>query len=394
MREYGIFIYVNFLRGEMCMLDTQLSFLDFGLLLVVCLLMYFFKKQLFKIEVSTCHKELNMNQITSFQKKYGGNHLSHLIYLQDKEVFWAMDQKVIISYKRIANKLIVLGDPIGEASNFLGAIKEFDEYSQKRGLKPIYYQVNPKYMANYQQMGYQFLKLGEEGLVNLSEFSTEGKQKAKLRTSLNKLSRSSYTFRVVHPPYTTNLMSEVKAISDSWLGDSKEKGFSVVSFSEEYVSRFPLAILCDGHGKIVAFATLANDYKNSISIDLMRKSTDSPNGTMDVLFVHIFCWAKEHNYQTCSLGMAPLANVGTNCSSFHVEKLLRLAYLHGNSLYKFKGLKAFKSKFASGWEPKYLAYKRTWLPIVLIQLILLINSKPRPTYLMVDKIKYLLKRAS
>lgn len=376
------------------MFDTQISFLDFGLLLFVCLIIYYFKRQLFKIEVSTCHKEMNMDQITSFLKKHGGSHLSHLIYLQDKEVYWAMNQKVLIAYKRIANKLIVLGDPIGDTALIQDGIKEFDEYSRKRGLVPVYYQVNSQNLDLYQEMGYYSLKLGEEGLVNLKNFSLEGKRNSKLRTSMNKLSRNSFTFRVLHPPYSNKLMSEIKDISDAWLGENKEKGFSVVSFSEDYVSRFPLATLCDGEGNIVAFATLATDYKNSISIDLMRKSTNSPNGTMDVLFVHIFYWAKEHHYQSCSLGMAPLANVGTNCSSFHFEKLLRLAYLHGNSLYKFKGLKAFKSKFACGWEPKYLAYKKSWLPIVLIQLILLINSKPNPTYIMVDKLKFLLKKAS
>ncbi|QOR68301.1 DUF2156 domain-containing protein [Cytobacillus suaedae] len=376
------------------MFDTQFSFLDFSLLLFICLIMYFFKKQLFKIEVTTSHKELNMDQITSFLNKHGGSHLSHLIFLQDKEVYWANNQKVLIAYKKISNKLIVLGDPIGDPSFIEDGIREFDEYSRKRGLKPVYYQVNTQNMALYQDMGYQFLKLGEEGLVNLNNFTLEGKKNGKLRTSMNKLSRDSFTFHVIHPPYSNKLISNIKTISDSWLGDNKEKGFSVVSFTEEYVSRFPLATLCDGQGTIVAFATLATDYKNSISIDLMRKTTDSPNGTMDVLFVHIFNWAKENHYQVCSLGMAPLANVGTSCSPFHFEKLLRLAYLHGNSIYKFKGLKAFKSKFACCWEPKYLAYKKTCLPIVLIQLILLINSKPNPTYVMVDKIKYFLRKAS
>ncbi|MBE4909011.1 DUF2156 domain-containing protein [Bacillus luteolus] len=376
------------------MFDTQFSFLDFSILLIICLIMYFFKKQLFKIEVTTCYKELNMDQITSFLKKHGGSHLSHLIYLQDKEVYWTTNQKVLIAYKRIANKLIVLGDPIGDPS-FIGyGIREFDEYSRKRGLKPVYYQVNTQNLDYYKDMGYEFLKLGEEGLVNLNNFTLEGKKNGKLRTSMNKLTRSSFTFRVIHPPYSNKLISDIKTISESWLGNNKEKGFSVVSFTEEYVSRFPLAILSDGQGNIVAFATLATDYKNSISIDLMRKTDDSPNGTMDVLFVHIFNWAKEHHYQFCSLGMAPLANVGTSCSSFHFEKLLKLAYLHGNSLYKFKGLRAFKSKFACGWEPKYLAYKKTWIPIVLFQLILLINSKPNPTYVMVDKLRYFLRRAS
>jgi phosphatidylglycerol lysyltransferase len=44
-------------------------------------------------------------------------------------------------------------------------------------------------------------------------------------------------------------------------------------------------------------------------------------------------------------------------------------------MYNFKGLKEFKSKFASRWEPKYLAYKKTFLPVTILQLLFLINYK-------------------
>ncbi|TKC14731.1 phosphatidylglycerol lysyltransferase domain-containing protein [Robertmurraya kyonggiensis] len=74
----------------------------------------------------------------------------------------------------------------------------------------------------------------------------------------------------------------------------------------------------------------------------MRKYSDSPHGTMDVLFIHILNWAKNDGYQTCSLGMTPLSNVGSCKHSFTGEKIIRFAYLYGNSMYNFKGLKEFK----------------------------------------------------
>nr|WP_263323478.1 phosphatidylglycerol lysyltransferase domain-containing protein [Neobacillus sp. Marseille-Q6967] len=337
-------------------------------------------------------EELELERIIPFLEEKGGNHLSHLILLQDKDVYWAQGGKVLIAYKKIGNKLVVLGDPLGEEASIQAAIQEFNEYSKSLRLTPIFYQISSRFMHYYHDTGYRFLKLGEEAIVNLDYFTLEGKQGAKLRTRLNKFSRNSYTFNVINPPYSNDLLSELRVISDSWLGDQKEKGFSVVSFSEEYVSCFPIALLSDPEGNIVAFATLGNDYKKTINIDLMRKSSESPHGTMDVLFIHIFKWAKEHGYQHCSLGMAPLAHVGDSPFSFKKEKLARFAYLHGNSFYKFKGLKEFKSKFACTWEPKYLAYKKSFLPILVVQLLLLINSQPHPK-LVVDKIKYLFKKA-
>jgi phosphatidylglycerol lysyltransferase len=335
----------------------------------------FIKKQGEKMKSPTSNNDLHYDELSSFLQENGGNHASHLIFLKDKEIFWSKERDVLIVYKRIANKLMVLGDPIGDEVKIQEAIKDFCEYSKSRGFKPVFYQISPQYMHYYHDTGFRFFKVGEEGLVNLQQFSLEGKQGAKLRTRLNKFTRNSYTFSVVHPPYSNHLLSELKHISDSWLGSQKEKGFSVVSFSKEYVSRFPIALLHNPEGKVIAFATLASDFQNTVTIDLMRKYSDSPHGTMDVLFIHIFQWAKNNGYQICSLGMSPLSNVGNCKYSFTCEKLIRLAYLYGNSLYNFKGLKEFKSKFTTDWEPKYLAYKKTFLPLTILQLLFLINSK-------------------
>ncbi|WP_066049372.1 phosphatidylglycerol lysyltransferase domain-containing protein [Robertmurraya korlensis] len=340
----------------------------------------------------TEHKD---EQVLSFLQENGGNHASHLILLRDKELFWAVQQKVLIAYKKIANKLVVLGDPIGNEVYMSDAIKEFHEYCDQLGLTPVFYQISARFMHVYHETGFSFMKLGEEGIVNVKNFSLAGKQGAKLRTKFNKFARENFHFRVVSPPYSHSLLTELRAISDEWLGDQKEKGFSVVSFSEEYVSSFPVALLTNTEGQVVAFATLPTDYKDTVTIDLMRKTTSSSYGTMDVLFIHIFQWVKEHGYEYCSLGMAPLANVGKSKYSITCEKLIRYIFLHGNALYKFKGLQEFKGKFTSSWEPKYLAYKKSPLLLVIIQLILLINQPPLSTKTnkVVRKLKYLIKKA-
>ena len=331
------------------------------------------------------NKDLCENQLVShnerlqyFLKEQGGNHVSHLIFLKDKNEFWTKDGDVLIVYKQIFNKLVVLGDPIGEESKIQLAISEFDEFCKSKRLKPIFYQVSPKYMGFYHDMGFRFVKLGEEAITELTCFSLEGKKSAKLRTKMNKLLRKGFTFQVIEPPHTQTILRELKAVSDSWLGKEKEKGFSVVSFHEDYVARFPVALLRDPQGKVVAFATLASDYKQTVIIDLMRKSEQSPHGAMDVLFVKIFEWAGKRGYRNCSLGMAPLANVGNHKQALLSEKMIRLVYLYGNHTYNFKGLKEFKGKFATSWEPKYLACRKSFLPLTFLQLIFLVNRRQQP----------------
>ncbi|TKD72329.1 phosphatidylglycerol lysyltransferase domain-containing protein [Pseudalkalibacillus hwajinpoensis] len=353
--------------------------------------MIYLKKWITDFRSPSYEPEFDVEQVSAFLKEHGGHHLSHLMLLKDKEIYWAQQGNVLIAYKQIANKLVVLGDPIGVESLVFEAMKEFCEYGENNGLTPVFYQVSPRYMAYYHELGYRFLKLGEESVMDLDGFSLAGKKGAKLRTRCNKFARNSFSFSVVHPPYTNELLSTLSKVSDSWLGDQKEKGFSVVSFNEEYVSSFPIALLYDPKGEVVAFATLATDYKSSVCIDLMRKRCDSPHGTMDVLFIHIFKWLKENDYRSCSLGMAPLSNVGNHKDAFMSEKLMRLAFNHANSFYNFKGLRDFKSKFTDKWEPKYLVYKNTCF-ITLFQLMLLINRSPVSQPKSVNPIRFFLKK--
>ena len=338
--------------------------------------------------LSVNQEHIEYDELLPFLQANGGNHVSHLFFLKDKDQFWTKDQNVLIVYKQIFDKYIVLGDPIGEESALSNALKEFNEFCKRKRVKPVYYQINPRYMQLYHDAGFRFMKLGEEALIKLANFSIEGKKGAKLRTRVNKFTRNGFTFSVLEAPHSSKLIKEIKSISDCWLGTEKEKGFSVVSFKDDYVARFPIAILHNAEGKIMAFATLATDYKKTVTIDLMRNCKQSPHGTMDVLFTKIILWAKESGYEKCSLGMAPLANVGNCDHSLISERMIRLVYRYGNKKYNFKGLKEFKSKFATDWEPKYLAYKKSFLPIVFLQLVLLINRKKQSSSSFLKKERY------
>ncbi len=187
----------------------------------------------------------------------------------------------------------------------------------------------------------------------------------------------------MYPPYSDEFIHQIKEVSDLWLGKRSEKGFSVSFFDMEYISRFPVGVLMDQNEQIVAFATLPshqNEEEKTIHIDLMRYIPASINGTMDVLFTSIFLWAKELGYHYCSLGMAPLANVGTDGKPKSLyECSARFIYLHGEKLYKFKGLKKYKEKFATDWEPRFIAYKKTTLIGVLGRIIILIHLKSQKT---------------
>ncbi|WP_141549699.1 phosphatidylglycerol lysyltransferase domain-containing protein [Bacillus sp. AFS040349] len=319
----------------------------------------------------------NRSFILSVMKKYGGTTLSHLLFLEDKQVFQAQGGSVLISYRKKGRRLFILGDPFGDKEKIEEGLNEFFSYASKRKLTPVFYQASEKYISFYEKHGYRLFKVGEEAKVNLKSFVIEGKKFGNIRNIKNKFTKDGYIFSVAHPPFSSSLLEEMKSVSNEWLNDRKEKGFSVSSFSEEYISYFPVSLFRDPNGRLIAFASLPSDYQKeeTLSIDIMRYRNDS-RGAMDMVFVSTILWAKEMGYTSCSLGMSPLSNVGVDNNSPFQEKIARYAFLNGCKFYNFKGLRRYKAKFATDWSPRYLVYKKSLLFLLILQLILIVQKEP------------------
>ncbi len=315
------------------------------------------------------------DEIKEHLEKYEGTVVSHLIFLHDKYIFWNHSHTVMLTFQKYSDKLIVLSDLVGEKNDILQAMEEFHDRANIYGYTPVYYQVTSKMLPYLHENGYDFFKLGEEGVVNLPTFELAGKKMKNLRANKNKLEREGYHFQVVQPPYSNELFANLKNISDEWLDGRKEKGYSLGWFNPAYLNEGPIALVMNKDGEITAFSNVmpAYDREKTVSIDLMRYKANAANATMDYMFIKLFEWYKQQNYERFNLGMAPLANVGISKYSFLTEKIGYQIFRYGHAFYHFKGLKKFKEKYADQWEPKYLAIrKKASLPITMAQVSLLI----------------------
>lgn len=151
---------------------------------------------------------------------------------------------------------------------------------------------------------------------------------------------------------------ELKSVSDEWLSEraGAEKGFSLGFFDADYVHRFPVAVV-ERAGHVVAFATLWPGADGSeLSMDLMRYGHDAPKDVMEALILNLLSWGRDQGYRWFSLGMAPLSGFETSPIAPLWTRWGSFIYKHGQAVYNFRGLRAYKEKFDPIWEPRYLAY--------------------------------------
>jgi phosphatidylglycerol lysyltransferase len=232
----------------------------------------------------------------------------------------------------------------------------------------------------YIDLGLSLVKLGEEARVLLSDFSVEGSARADLRQAKRRAERDGASFGIIPVEHVPAMLPQLRTVSDAWLQDkvTNEKGFSLGAFSDEYLARFPIAVV-RAEGSIVAFANIwASGNREELSVDLMRFVPDAPRGAMDYLFIELMLWAKQQGYRWFNLGMAPLSGLETHALAPAWHRVGNFVFKYAEQFYNFDGLRRYKSKFDPVWRPRYLAFPGGLaLPRVLLDVSALISGGVR-----------------
>ncbi|MDJ0571861.1 MAG: phosphatidylglycerol lysyltransferase domain-containing protein [Pleurocapsa sp. MO_192.B19] len=306
-------------------------------------------------------------------KQYGHSSLAHFCLLPDKSYYFSPSGKTVIAYVPKGRGAIALGDPIGAPTDLKDAIMGYKEFCIQNDWYPAFYQTQPDYLALYKSLGFRAVKIGEEAIVDLHTFTTQGKAGRNIRNALNRFNKLGYSTKFYQPPITEELLDKLKVISDRWLEQvqGSEKQFSLGWFDFDYLRDCEIATVEDSQGKIVAFANIIPEYQlNEITIDLMRKLEDTEHGVMEFLFVSLFKRYKELNYVSFNLGLSALAGLKEERQAPRLETGLDYLYQHLNRFYNFQGIYGFKDKFNPRWESRYLIYPSlAALPDVVVALI-------------------------
>jgi phosphatidylglycerol lysyltransferase len=298
-----------------------------------------------------------------------------LVFLRDKGLLFDDDRRAFLMYAVRGRTWVALGDPVGPPERAGGLVRRFLERCDDFGGTPVFYQVGPERLHLYADFGLAFVKLGEEARVDLSRFTLDGREGAKRRQLIRRLEQDGGTFRIVAPGDVPGIADQLEAVSNDWL-DAKagaEKGFSLGSFDREYLARFPVAVVEHG-GRVVAFGNLwAGGGRHELSIDLMRYHRGAPRSVMEALLVHVLAWGQAQGYEWFALGMAPMSGFESSPVAPLWARAGRFLYTHGEGIYRFQGLRAYKEKFHPVWKPHYLAYRGgLQLPRILADVAVLV----------------------
>ena len=293
-------------------------------------------------------------------EKYGRSSLDFFKFWPDKSFFFSPTHESFLAYGVGNNFAIALADPVGPEDEIEKIIGDFKAFCDENDWGICFHQTLPDFLPVYERLGFKKIKVGDDAIVDLMQFTLEGKEKKEFRHTIRKIEETGIQFIHLEPPIADDILSQVKEVSDEWLKipGRRERQFTLGTFEPNYIRSTSLFTATDANGTVLAFINQIPSYHaGEATCDLMRRRTNAPNGVMDYLFIKLLLYLKGKGFQRFNIGMAPMSGFQDDEEASLEEKAIHYFFQHLNFLFSYRGLRQYKAKFASFWEPRYTIYK-------------------------------------
>ena len=274
----------------------------------------------------------------------------------DKSLLFNQTRNSFLMVASTRFSLLSHGGVFGPESEKVDLLEQFLQNANNQGKAALVSMVRKQDAELYRTHGFQLHKMGDEAVLQLNNNLMQGSSFRNLRNTMRRLIKASCRFEVLNPREEKLPMEELKRISEAWLRvhHNPELHFSLGRFSEEYLSRNPVAIIrCEGQA--VAFANILElPARGCFTLDLLRHDPSAQNGVIDFLVGSLMLWGQSKGYHRFNLGLSPLRGITEEQWGWYGMGG-RLLYHYGEHFYPFRGMYRFKRKFKPHWEPRYLA---------------------------------------
>jgi len=155
-------------------------------------------------------------------------------------------------------------------------------------------------------------------------------------------------------------LEQLEAVSRRWRRGAAERGFamSLDELRRDDHGDSLVVLGRDGDGRIRGFLHFAPSYgRPAVSLSLMRREQDTPNGLMEFLVARGIELLRELEVEEVSLNFAAFARF-VHAPRGRLERLTGRGLLVADAFFQLERLHRFNTKFFPRWEPRYLMYER------------------------------------
>lgn len=267
-----------------------------------------------------------------------------------------------LAYRTLRGTAVVSGDPIGPPGSAPQILASFHAEARRRGWDVVLTGADSRHLDGYRDLGFRTLCIGEEAVVDPATFTLDGGAMKTVRKAVGRQRRRGWTVDVIPGDALDDAtVAELDAVDRAWrTGQGRLTGFAMTlgrlwGAAEDAHSLYVTGT--DPEGTIRAFVRFAR-YDGGLSLDVMRRCGETPNGLTETLVVAAIEHARGHGMSAVSLNFAGFAHVmGTVTPATRRLRIVRWLLARNHDRFQLERLVVFNDKFRPRWEPRYLVHQ-------------------------------------
>jgi lysyl-tRNA synthetase class 2 len=287
--------------------------------------------------------------------------LGYFALRRDKSVLWSPSGKACVAYRVVSGVMLASGDPLGDPEAWPGAIDAFLAEADDHAWTPAVMGCSEQAGLTWSRAGLTALEIGDEAVIDVADFSLEGRAMRNVRQAVNRVERAGYTTKVrrvseISPDEGASLRAQAAA----WRGADTERGFSMA------LGRFGdpqdqdcVTVMAFQEDRLRAFLHFVPWGSDGLSLDLMRRDRDADNGLNELLIVNALQAAPDLGVKRLSLNFAVFRSAlerGERLGAGPIIRAWRGFLLFASRWFQIESLYRFNAKFRPDWEPRYVCY--------------------------------------
>lgn len=304
-----------------------------------------------------------VDRLRSLIDQHGGNDsLAYFALRGDKSVVLSPTGKAAVSYRVLAGVALASGDPLGDNEAWPGAIEEFLAECRAHGWVPAVLGCSELGATVWSRYGLDALELGDEAVVDVAEFTLDGRCMRGVRQAVAKLRRAGYAVDVrrvaeIAEPERLRLAD----LAERWRGTETERGFSMaLSRPAARVDPSCVIVTAAKDGQVSGVLQFVPWGADGLSLDLMRRDRSvGDNGLNELMITALLEACPALGVSRVSLNFAVFRSAlerGGRIGAGPVARLWARALRLGSRWWQIESLYRFNAKFAPRWVPRYLVF--------------------------------------
>ena len=288
--------------------------------------------------------------------------LGYFALRRDKSVIWSTTGKSCIAFRVLSGVMLASGDPLGDPEAWPGAIKEFMAEAERHAWVPAVLgcsELGGEVWTRETHMS--ALEFGDEAVVDVADFSLDGRTMRNVRQMVNRVERAGYTAEVRRVrDLSPEQVAGYRIQADSWRGAETERGYSMA------LGRFgdPADGDCVGvaalkDGVLRAFLHFVPWGPDGLSLDLMRRDRSADPGLNEYLITTALHACPGLGVKRVSLNFAVFRSAlerGGKLGAGPITRAWRGILVFASRWFQIESLYRFNAKFQPDWLPRFVVY--------------------------------------